>query len=415
MSKSIDALFRLEGSVEVMRILTFTSLYPNNMQPDHGLFVEHRLANLLRYRTDYEARVLAPVPWFPVALRRLGKYGKYASVNTREIRRGIEIFHPRYPVLPKIGMTIAPLLLATSCLRPLRRIIANGWDFDLIDAHYFYPDGVAAIILGRAFRKPVVITARGTDINLLPRFRLPRLQINWAITNSDAMITVCDALRSRLIELGAAPDKVKSLRNGVDLALFRPLCKRMARKRLKLNPDGQVLLTVGHLVERKGHHLVIKALASLGDKITLLVVGDGEMRDDLKRVAEDKGVSDRVRFCGSVSQSDLPWYYSAADALVLASSREGMANVLLESLACGTPAVATNVWGTPEVIIDGLSGCLVQRRTAEEIALGVERIIAGDFATEQIRRFAEKMSWDATSRGQVETFGDAILSHAGRA
>lgn len=395
-----------------MRILTFTTLYPNNIQQNHGLFVEHRLANLLEVQADYQAKVVAPVPWFPATLGKLGRYGKYVAISGRDERRGIEVLHPRYPVIPKVGMTIAPFLLAKFCLQTIRTVIAGDWDFDLIDAHYFYPDGVAAVLLGRQLGKPVVITARGSDINVLPNYLLPRKQIGWAARNCNSMITVCEALRESLIGLGAEPSKVRTIRNGVDLQLFQPRAKLQAREELGVGPNEVVLLSVGHLVENKGHHLIIDALASLDSNVKLLIVGEGQLRNSLIKRAEEKGVTQRVRLCGSVSQSELPAYYSAADMLVLASRSEGLANVILESFACGTPVVATCVSGTPEIVVNGVTGELVQRRTAIDIASGIQKLLACQPTASVVRRHAEKFSWKGTSAAQAELFREVVSAHA---
>ena len=396
-----------------MRILTFTNLYPNNVQENHGLFVEHRLVNFLKNQAEFQAKVVAPVPWIPTCLGKIGKYGKYASIRRHDERRGIEVIYPRFPVIPKIGMTIAPLLLAGFCRQALGKVIASGWDFDLIDAHYFYPDGVAAVMLGRQLQKPVVITGRGSDINVLPNFLLPRKQIDWAARNCSGIITVCDALRGSLIGFGIEPSKIRTLRNGVDLEVFRPVDKLQARRKLGLEPDKILLLSVGHLVENKGHHLIIDALAKLKSHATLLIVGEGSLHNALVKRAEEKRMSGRVRFCGSLRQSELPVYYNAADMLVLASKSEGMANVILESFACGTPVVATDVSGTPEILIHGATGQLVQHRTANDIASGIEMLLANRPIPSEVRRHAEQFSWEATNAGQAEMFREAVSTYRG--
>ena len=174
-----------------MKILTFSTLFPNDIQPYHGVFVENRLRHLLERCDGIESRVIAPVPWFPFAGSAFGQYGKYAAAPRRETRHGLEIDHPRYPVIPKVGMTLAPFLLYAASRGPVRRLLESGYDFDLIDAHYFYPDGIAAAMLGRQLGKPVVITARGTDLNLIPQYALPRRMILWAAAQAAGMITVC--------------------------------------------------------------------------------------------------------------------------------------------------------------------------------------------------------------------------------
>lgn len=388
----------------VIRTLTFTSLYPSEIIPHHGIFVEQRLRKLLG-TGEVETTVVAPVPWFPIRHRSMGEYALFASIPRQENRHGIAVSHPRFPRIPKIGMTVAPLLMALALRGELKRRNREV-PFDLIDAHYFYPDGVAAVLLGKWLGKPVVITARGTDINLIPEYAMPRKWILWAARQAAAMITVSDALRDRLIELGAESAKVRTLRNGVDLELFRPLPER-TRIRGKLGIDGPMLLSVGHLIERKGHHLVIEALVQLPD-MSLVIAGRGEMHSELERLAQRYGVAERVRFVGAVSQDDLVEYYNAADALVLASSREGMANVILESIACGTPVVGTPIWGTPEVISERRAGVLAKDRTPQSIVAAVESLMADRPSRADVREFAMRFSWDKTTQGQLEVFHRAL-------
>jgi len=383
-----------------IKILTFSSLYPNAAQPTHGIFVENRLRHLLD-SGEIEVKVVAPVPWFPSAHPVFGKYGKFATVPRHEIRHGIEVWHPRYWVLPKIGMNIAPLLMARAVKKTVRGIREQGYDFDLIDAHYFYPDGVAACIVANSLGKPFVVTARGTDINLIPRHSLPKRWILWAARKSRAMISVCQALKNEMAAIGIAPDKITALRNGVDLKFFHPGDREQIRQ--QLNIAGQTLLSVGYLIERKGHHLVIEALPSLPG-VRLYIAGEGEMSARLQRLAAELGVADRVIFLGALDRTSLRRYMVAADALVLASSREGMANVLLESLACGTPVVATPLWGTPEVVAVPEAGVLTRDRSAAGIAEAVNRLFAHYPSRESTRRYAEKFSWDDTTQGQLAIF-----------
>jgi teichuronic acid biosynthesis glycosyltransferase TuaC len=382
-----------------IRIVTFSTLFPNAIQPNHGIFVENRLRHLVA-ECDVVSRVVAPVPWFPVRAAMFGQYADYARIPATEERHGLSILHPRYPLLPKVGMTVAPVLLFLASLPTLRRL-AREEDFDLIDAHYFYPDGVAATWLGRVLNKPVVITARGTDVNYIPRYRLPRHQIQAAAASAAALIGVSQALKDALLELGVEPDKTTVLRNGVDLAMFEPSGREGARARLGLT--GPTLLSVGHLIERKAHDLVIGALTELPD-YRLLIAGDGPERAKLVAQVARLGLGDRVRFLGSVSHSELREIYAACDALVLASSREGWPNVLLEAMACGTPVVASRAWGNPEVVQRPEAGVLMDERTESGVAQGVERLFRELPTRDATRHYAEQFSWEATSKGQHALF-----------
>jgi teichuronic acid biosynthesis glycosyltransferase TuaC len=388
-----------------LRVLLFSTLYPSSVQPAHGIFVQTRLRHLLATGA-VEARVVAPVPWFPSRHPRFGEYAALASVPAFERRFEIDVVHPRFLRLPKIGMSSAPFTLAASGLAAARRLQREGFDFDLIDAHYFYPDGVAATLIGRALNKPVVITARGTDINLIPRHAVPRRLILGAARRASHVITVCRALKDELVALGAQADDITVLRNGVDLELFRPEDRDAARARFDMR--GFALSSVGHLIERKGHHHAIEALTRLPEDVTLHIAGTGPEEASLRQQAASCGVQERVRFLGSLPQEALRTLYNASDALVLASSREGWANVLLEAMACGTPVVASDVWGTPEVVATADAGVLMPSLDAEGVACGVKQLRAALPSRVATRRYAEGFDWDTTTHGQLEIFRDAL-------
>ena len=391
-----------------MRILTLTTLYPNSAAPTHGVFVENRM-DAFRKVTGAEVEVVAPVPWFPFKSAWAGSWGAFARTPPFEVRRGVSVHHPRYAIPPKIGMTYAASSLERCFMKAAQQIQREGRDFDLIDAHYLYPDGVAAVKVARALGKPVVITARGTDVNLIPQYARQRAMILKAVNDADAVICVAAALRTELIRLGAPAQKISVLRNGVDLERFRPHDRKIARATLDV--DGKVILSVGHLIERKGHHLAIEALASIPDA-TLLIAGDGPERQALERQTKILGVAERVRFLGRQPHDSLPEIYSAADVLVLASSREGWPNVLLEAMACGTPAVASPVWGSGEVIREPAAGALAESRSAPAISKSVNELLAAAPHREATRRYAEKFSWRETAEAMDRLFASVIGNRA---
>jgi len=354
-------------ALQPIRILLFSSLFPSAVRPIHGIFVETRLRELVK-TGQVQAKVVAPVPWFPLKGERFGDYGLFAATPKYEQRNGLDVYHPRYFLPPKVGMNLAPHTMAMAALPLIKQLIQNGFDFDLIDAHYYYPDGVAAGIIARKLGKPFVVTARGTDLNLIPEYAYPRKLILQTAAAAGASIGVCQALMDSLQALGADPARLHTLRNGVDLQRFVPEPRAGARQKLGLPPDAKLLLSVGHLVERKGHHIAIAAMPLLPADVRLLIAGGGPERAALERQAQTLGVASRVQFIGVVPQTDLKWWYSAADALALCSSREGWANVLLEAMACGTPVIATNIWGTPEVVSTPSAGVLMAERSGQALA-----------------------------------------------
>lgn len=393
-----------------IRLLTFATLFPNAAQPNHGIFVENRLRHLVA-DMPVTARVLAPTWWFPSAAPRFGQWAAYARVPRHEQRHGLEIDHPRALTVPKLGMYTAPHALYRTARAWLRRQLAAGYAFDAIDAHYFYPDGVAALWLAQEFGKPLAITARGSDVTELPDHAFPRRLIEQAIAGADALISVSAGLKARLVELGAPAEKVTVLRNGIDTAAFHPgpwagFGDRDAA-RAKLGLTRPTLISVGGLIPRKRHHLTIDAMAKLPGW-DLLLVGAGPEHAALQARAAERGLSDRVRLLGPRPHAELPAYYGAADAMVLASSREGWANVLLESMACGTPVIASDIPGNPEVVQCRDAGLILGENTAAGIAAAVRDLAGAPPDRGATRRYAEGFGWGETSLGQYELFKKII-------
>lgn len=393
-----------------MKVLLFSSLYPSSVRPIHGIFVETRLRELMK-TGQVQAKVVAPVPWFPSSAERFGEYARFAATPREENRNGLEVHHPRYLLLPKVGMNFAPHAMALGALATLKRLQREGFDFDLIDAHYYYPDGVAAGLLAKWLGKPFFVTARGTDLNLIPEYPFPRKLILQTAAQASGSIGVCKALMDSLEQLGADPTKLHTLRNGVDLERFTPEPREVARERLGLKTQGQYLLSVGHLVERKGHHIAIEALAQL-PAVTLLVAGAGPEEGALKALANRLGVADRVHWAGIVPQTELKWWYSAADVLTLCSSREGWANVLLEAMACGTPVIATNIWGTPEVVSAPEAGRLMERRDSAALVDAWLKLMASLPGRNDTHRFASTFGWQPTVDGLLDVFTEGLAQHA---
>lgn len=388
-----------------VRTLLFSTLYPSAARPLHGIFVETRLRELLKTGA-VDSRVVAPVPWFPSTHERHGERARMARTPSAESRHGIEVSHPRYLLLPKVGMTLAPWALARAGVAAARRLLAEGFDFDVIDAHYFYPDGVAAAMMARQLRKPLVITARGSDINLIGTLAIPRRLMLRAAQSADACVGVSRALVESMQHMGMAAEKTRVMRNGIDLKRF--ITHPQAAAQDAIGHHGQpLLLSVGNLVPGKGHALCIDALKLLLDtrpEAQLVIVGAGPERDRLLAHAQAVGVQHRVHLAGQVPNEQLAFWYSAADCLLLASSREGWPNVLLESMACGTPVVATAVGGVPEVISTPAAGVLVQQRSAMGLAEAVQKLLRQAPDRLAVRRHAEGFGWAETSAQQLALF-----------
>ena len=389
----------------MIRILTFSTLYPNSVNPNHGIFVETRLRELL-LSGQVDAKVVSPVPWFFSKNQRFGNYAAMARIPSREIHNGIDVRHPRYLLFPKIGMTFSPILMALGALKEVKSLLDSGFDFDLIDAHYYYPDGVAAALLAKWLNKPFTVTARGSDINLISQYPLPRKLIRWTANQAQASITVSRALSEKLKEIGADNKKLMVLRNGVDIDRFHPIPQATARAEL-MWPNQPTLLSVGNLVENKGHHIAIELMVKMPN-FRLVIVGDGPKREALKKIVQNLGLSERVTFTGRVTQSCLPTYYSAADILILASSREGWPNVILESMACGTPVIATDVGGIPEVVTTPSVGRLTSEYSVSGFLPLIRDLWENYPDRSYVRQYAEMFGWKEITGAQLSIFKEIV-------
>ena len=324
---------------------------------------------------------------------------------SEETRHGLQVEHPRFPVLPRVGMSAAPLALCAAVLPLLRRQNRDRRDFDLIDAHYFYPDGVAAVLLGRALDRPVIVTARGSDLNLLAQHAVPRIWIRWAARHADGLVAVSGGLKRRLIELGVGADRVRVLRNGVDLALFRPHDREVVRAALGLTRPR--LLAVGNLVALKQHWLMVEALTHLPE-VELVIVGEGPERTSIEKLARQRKVADRVRLLGRVPQDRLPEIYSAADLLLLVSTHEGWPNVLLESMACGTPVVVSPMDGIADIVGTADAGRVLADVTPNGLASAIRELLAAPPSRAATRLHAEHFDWQSTTDGQIALFHEIL-------
>jgi glycosyltransferase involved in cell wall biosynthesis len=376
-----------------MNILAFTTLFPNDRMPTLGIFIWERMRHVAKHEA---LRVVAPVPWSP-RVPLPARWSRFRGVSRVETRDGIVVHHPRYPVTPKVGMRYYGRWMATATKNLVDRLHREK-PIDVIDAHYVYPDGEAAMLHAQRLGVPFVVSARGTDINLYPDIPAVRPRIVEVLRRADRVIAVSAALADKMIALGAEANRVVTIPNGVDTAVFAPMEKVEARQLTHLPQQVPIVVTTANLVPLKGIDLLIEAIASVtgadGAPAHLVVVGDGEEKDRLVAQASRLGISDRVHFVGMVSHTQLRPWFCAGDLTALASSREGWPNVLMESIACGRGVVATRVGGTPEILTSEDLGILVDERSAPALAEALNRGLRHRFDLAAMHRFTAASSWD---------------------
>ncbi|MEX2123360.1 MAG: glycosyltransferase [Woeseia sp.] len=382
--------------------MTFTNLFPGGDMPRHGIFVEERLRHLVA-TGELEARVIALRPARPGFADARHK----SKEKRTEVRNGITVDYQTVPTLRMVSNWIDPWTWAAAAEPAVRNALRQSATPSILDAHFLYPDGVAAVILGRRLGLPVVLSARGSDVNVKCLNPVMKRWVQWAAARSAAIITVSQALATRIAELEIEPPILEVIPNGVDLEKFRPRDKEQSRGRFGV--AGRLIASVGHLVPDKGHQFAVEALAQLPET-NLLIVGEGPQKSYLQSQARKLGVSERVHFPGLLPHADMPYLYSAADALVLASAREGMPNVVLESLACGTRVVATDVGGIREIVRSDEAGALITDRSAKGLLEGLARVEATPMPAQATREYAVQFGWQNIIGNQISLYQTVLAN-----
>lgn len=392
-----------------MRVLTYTSLFPNKMDPEHGIFIYQRMMHFAS-RPGNSVTVVAPVAYVPRWLKS-SKYQRFNNIPDKENIGNLTVYHPRYVILPKVSMLLHGWSMFLGSYQLVNHLHA-AHQFECIDAHYVYPDGFAAVLLGKALGIPVIVSARGTDINLFPSFPLIRPMIKWTLANVTAGIGVSNPLLQSMRKLGLPSARSYVIGNGVDRQRFNAVDSLSARARLNLPRDNPIIVAVGGLVPSKGFGLLISAIAEVRKKypdVLLYIIGKGPERPNLERLIAERQLEGSTFLVGRQPNERLKDWYSAAQVTCLASSREGCANVLLESMACGTPVVATKIGGTPDVIASPQLGVLVEQNV-NSLANGIETALATSWDRIAIAEFAQQRTWD-----QVAAEVDKTLSESTQA
>ncbi|KGB58232.1 glycosyltransferase [Sphingopyxis sp. LC363] len=373
-----------------LRVLSIATLFPDAARANFGLFVEKSL-RALAAQPGIELTIVAPVglPPFPLSLHR--RYRALRGLPRAEQWNGVTVLRPRFTLIPRYGVRFNPAQIARGVLAAVR-----DRKFDVVDAQFFYPDGPAAMRVAHALGLPFSAKARGADISHFGHGPATRSQVIEAGARAAGLLAVSEAMRGDMAAIGIDPQKVAVHYTGIDTARFHPGDRAAARAALGMG-DAPALLTVGALIARKGQALVIAALPALpGAHYWLAGAGEEEAR--YRALARELGVETRVHFFGPVANADLPQLYRAADAVVMPSASEGLANAWVEALACGTPIVISDAGGAAELVRSPLAGRIVER-TPQAIAEAVQVLLAtppspADVAASLGGRF----DWDRNGR-----------------
>ena len=394
-----------------LRVLTLSTLFPDATRPNFGVFVEKQVLTLAA-RPGVEVEVVAPIglPPFPLSLGP--RHRALRRLPRAETWKGVSVHRPRFTSLPGFPAR-TPAAMARVLLPRLRAIRAR-FPFDVIDAQFFWPDGPAALRLARALGVPFSVKARGADVQFWPGVRGAGEQIVAAGRAAGGLLAVSAALKEVMVGLGMPPDRISVHYTGVDRDRFRPVDRAAAKARLGI--AGPLLVTAGALVPRKRQELAVAAAARLGHA-TLLIVGGGPDEARLRDGIRAQRLEGRVRLLGSRPHAEVAELLAAADVMLLMSESEGLANVWVEAMVCGTPVVVGDIGGAREAL--GLTGggeAAAGGRLApfdpDAIAAAVGAILADPPAPELVRASVDRFSWDANAE-QLEAHLRRVAGEAG--
>lgn len=377
-----------------LRVLSIATLFPDAARPNFGLFVEKSL-RALATQSGVDLTIVAPVGLPPWPLSLHPRYRALRALPRKEEWNGLTVHRPRFTLIPRISARLNPGAIARAVLP-----IARSSAFDVIDAQFFYPDGPAAMRVAGALGLPYSVKARGADISHFGHDPATRPQLLAAAEGATGLLAVSDAMRRDMAAIGIDPAKTTVHYTGIDSARFLPGDRAAARAALSMGNEPAIL-TVGALIARKGQALVVEALPALPG-VHYWLTGAGEEEARYRALAARLGVEARVHFMGPVPNADLPQLYRAADAVVMPSVSEGLANAWVEALACGTPIVISNAGGAAELVTSPVAGRIVDR-TPVAITEAVRAILAAPPAPSDVAAsLADRFDWDRNGRELAE-------------
>ena len=372
----------------MLRVLTLSTLFPDQSRPNFGPFVELQTRGLATH-PDVDLHVVAPIGIPPLG-RFHPRYKALSRVPITETWQGLTVHRPRFLHIPGAGGRYDPGALVRA-VTPLLRHLRKDFAFDVIDAEFFWPDGPAAIDLGHIFDVPVSIKARGADIHHWGRTAATASKVIAAGQAADGILAVSGALKADMVALGMPSKRIAVHYTGIDRSRFH--VRDRAAAKAALGVSGPLLVSIGALIERKGHRIVIDAVREIAGA-TLVIIGQGAGRATVEAAAAP--LSNRVRFLGSQPHEVIADWLAAADAMVLISASEGLANAWVEALASGTPLVISDVGGAREVIDRAEAGVLVAPDAAS-VADGIRHVLARNADRTVVAATVQNFSWAANT------------------
>lgn len=389
-----------------MKVMSICHMFPNKINKNVGVFVKERLKYVAM---KVDLTMVAPVPYFPM-MDYVDRYSDLNRLDTIEYFDGLTVYHPRYFLIPKYFKCLDSLFYSASMNKYIGRMLKNGEE-DILDIHWVYPDGIAALAWTKKYKKKSIVTVRGNEAIHYYQDTIVRKIIVDKLNCFDHVISVSNDLKNKMIEqYNVKHDKITVIPNGVDSKIFRFIQKKYSTERCNLDSNKKYILTISRLSGEKGLVNLIEAMSLINcDNVNLIIIGDGPLRESLKCSTVELGIEDKVIFLGEINHEDTPFWYNAADLFCLPSIWEGCPNVVIESLACGTPVVASHVGGIPDLIPKKDYGILVPPGDVHTLAKALNDALEINWNRKNISDFGSANSWEDVAEKVVNVF-EKVLS-----
>ncbi len=369
---NIELQFVKSKMTEKSNLLIVSNLYPLPWQPNRAMFNKQQFDYLSE---KYDVYILVPVAFFD--------YFK----NWTQIKNNNNLRYFPYFYIPKMGRRFYSWFMFLSIMLSSYKWVKSK-DIKFILASWAYPEGVAVQKTAKFFNLPFFLKVHGSDINLYGNIPSRAKQIVSAAQASEGVISVSQALAKRIIEMGVNKKLIKVIYNGVN--------KNKFYFDQKINTTDTILF-IGNLLKTKGVVELMDSFININKRypsLKLTYIGDGEMFPLLQEKITLHGLEKKIKLIGSLEHELLPAMIRQAKLLVLPSYNEGVPNVILEAMSCGTPVVATAVGGIPEVIEEGISGVLMNSPDVKDVQAGIEKALKIPWSKVVISESAKKFNWD---------------------
>lgn len=378
-------------------ILAISYLFPNSERENHGIFVFNRLKAMKKYANVI---VINPIPWSPVH-GFIDKFKHLANIPLKTERDGITIYHPRFLSIPGHFKGLEIITYKQAVKHVIKQI---GFEFDLIDLHWTFPDLPTGDYLSNHYKVPYRVTLRGMEAFHQQDGDVRETSVAHYLSKVDSIISLSEEMADAADKIANTRSKTKVVRNGVDTDAFYFIDQNECRAKLGLPSDQKIILGVGALIHRKGFDVVIKALKKIILQLGLnnthfYILGsegaEGDYRKELKALVTNLGLNEHVHFVGAVPNNELITWYNAANVFCLSSRGEGSPNVLTEALASGCPAVATNVGSVPEIMTSEPNlGTVVTVDDIDAITKELSALLSTEAGRATQAKNLHKYTWD---------------------